>query len=256
MAAFLGRFLVALGASAVCIASCTFPDYTGFGPTGPDGTSTGSSGAAGGGTGGRVDASSDVTPATCFDQAKNGDESDVDCGGTVCPRCPIDKGCVTKNDCAEGVCTNGTCVTPGCGDHVKNGDETDVDCGGSCPIRCATGKKCGSNGDCQDGVCTAGSCQSPTCADATKNEGEVDVDCGGPCQACAIGKSCVEGKDCATGVCSNIPPTPKGDAGIDASAGPDSSIIGSGPAGALGGGGATGGTDASLPKMCQPATCS
>ena len=48
---------------------------------------------------------------TCFDGILNGDETDVDCGGS-CVACPT------------------------CSDGVQNGDETGVDCGGSCPTTC------------------------------------------------------------------------------------------------------------------------
>jgi hypothetical protein len=51
-----------------------------------------------------------VVPPSCSDGVKNGDETDIDCGGTLCLPCP------------------------GCSDGIKNGDETGIDCGGpDCP---------------------------------------------------------------------------------------------------------------------------
>jgi len=56
-------------------------------------------------------------PPTCDDGFQNGDETDIDCGGSLCPACPT------------------------CDDGILNQDETGVDCGGAncnaCP--CAGG---------------------------------------------------------------------------------------------------------------------
>jgi hypothetical protein len=49
-------------------------------------------------------------PESCHDGIQNGDETEVDCGGTLCDPCPT------------------------CSDNVQNGKETEVDCGGPfCP---------------------------------------------------------------------------------------------------------------------------
>ena len=54
----------------------------------------------------------DTVGATCDDGLHNGDEADVDCGGSACQPC-----------------------VPSCADGLMNGDETGVDCGGSsCPF--------------------------------------------------------------------------------------------------------------------------
>lgn len=55
---------------------------------------------------------SESTPnnPTCNDGIKNGDETDIDCGGS-CKSCEQE---------------------PTCEDGIKNGDETSIDCGGSC----------------------------------------------------------------------------------------------------------------------------
>jgi uncharacterized protein (AIM24 family) len=47
--------------------------------------------------------------ATCADVIKNGDEADVDCGGT-CPPCDDGKACVVNADCASGTCTAKACT--------------------------------------------------------------------------------------------------------------------------------------------------
>jgi hypothetical protein len=46
--------------------------------------------------------------ATCSDGIRNGNESDVDCGGS-CGRCPNGKRCTGPNDCNTAFCVNGAC---------------------------------------------------------------------------------------------------------------------------------------------------
>ena len=58
-----------------------------------------------------------VTPETCTDGIKNQDETDVDCGGDVCPPCPIEGECIEDEDCtAPQRCVALTCVDPPAGD--------------------------------------------------------------------------------------------------------------------------------------------
>jgi hypothetical protein len=47
---------------------------------------------------------------TCTDGVRNGNESDVDCGGGTCPICAAGRQCRTGADCASAVCTGGLCV--------------------------------------------------------------------------------------------------------------------------------------------------
>ena len=127
----------------------------------------------------------------CGDGSLNGDETDVDCGGSSCPKCALGGTCQADSDCGEGLCaktppseclggslracvahcsvdavdqlactqscsevcemTTQTCAFS-CTDGVANGDETDVDCGGSCPS-CESGGSCLQNSDCADELC-------------------------------------------------------------------------------------------------------
>ena len=43
-------------------------------------------------------------PATCGDSVKNGSETDVDCGGSVCGDCADGKSCNFPSDCVSKVC--------------------------------------------------------------------------------------------------------------------------------------------------------
>lgn len=139
--------------------------------------------------------------ASCTDGIRNGNESDVDCGGS-CGACSGGKTCSTGSNCQSGLCSNGVCAAaPTCSDNVRNGNETDVDCGGSCGA-CAVGKSCSFSANCQSGVCSNGSCAAPTCFDNLRNGAETDVDCGGVCGACAVGRQCTGAGDCLSGTCS------------------------------------------------------
>jgi formylglycine-generating enzyme required for sulfatase activity len=111
--------------------------------------------------------------ATCGDGKQNGNETDVDCGGSCGATCVVNDKCNGNGDCAlpaSGKCTGGKCVASSCTDGVQNGTETATDCGGGgCPT-CAVGKKCNGDGDCFTASCVSGLCtvckpQSVLCAD-------------------------------------------------------------------------------------------
>jgi hypothetical protein len=127
---------------------------------------------------------------TCADLARNGEESDVDCGGGSCEKCGDGKSCLQLGDCLSGMCTAGTCVSASCTDTVKNGGETDVDCGGSCG-KCSDGKACLAGSDCASTLCTGGlciaqiasaSCQAIKLANPAAADGDylIDPDGAGP----------------------------------------------------------------------------
>jgi MYXO-CTERM domain-containing protein len=46
--------------------------------------------------------------ASCSDGVKNGDETDVDCGGATCNRCDESKGCSVNTDCLSTLCETAT----------------------------------------------------------------------------------------------------------------------------------------------------
>jgi hypothetical protein len=94
---------------------------------------------------------------TCFDRVRDGDETDIDCGGS-CRPCAGGAICNAATDCQAGACDAGTCPQPSCSDGVKDGLETDVDCGWGCPP-CAAGKACGAITDCASGSCVDSTCR-------------------------------------------------------------------------------------------------
>lgn len=136
--------------------------------------------------------------AACADGARNGSETDTDCGGS-CGPCADGKLCATGTDCLSMRCS-GTCQVATCEDGTRNGSETDVDCGGSC-TKCGPGKQCNGASDCVGNSCLSGSC-APTCTDGVENNLETDVDCGGgSCADCGNSRACLVSGDCTSGFC-------------------------------------------------------
>jgi hypothetical protein len=121
---------------------------------------------------------------TCGDFAKNGQETDVDCGGPICTPCNTGKMCLVAKDCRDLICMSGVCQMSSCSDGIKNGSETDIDCGGpDCPP-CGDGKACAGLNDCRSRVCSGAVCQPPSCYDGFQNGDETGIDCGGSCPPC------------------------------------------------------------------------
>jgi hypothetical protein len=140
----------------------------------------------------------------CSDGVKNGDETDVDCGGPTCGGCGGGKKCNGNMDCAAitPACVNGACCSDPC-----TGQCTDCNAVGQCVAvpgksapMCTNGTVCGSTlaepcvgkagamciasllgRDCLSGVCTASHC--------------AQSQAGGACNTTA---------DCATGTCQNF----------------------------------------------------
>ncbi len=142
-------------------------------------------------------------PASCGDGLKNGNETDVDCGGP-CATCDSLKLCNTGGDCTSGVCKDRKCQAPTNTDAVKNGNETGIDCGGTGNPLCADGQGCAARRDCVSGSCSDGTCRPIKPDDGIQNGAETDVDCGGPgAKVCADGLKCLVGADCASDVCTD-----------------------------------------------------
>ena len=122
--------------------------------------------------GGPGDADSDSGNNGCNNHFKDNEETDVDCGGSVCQKCVDGKACVKPSDCAGNSCINLVCKTSSCANGVLDGDETDVDCGGkTCPA-CNIGKHCSAPTDCGSNTCTNTLCKCPaTMVEVAKQTG-------------------------------------------------------------------------------------
>ena len=146
------------------------------------------------------------TPASCSNELKDQDETDVDCGGSSCDPCTKGKSCIANSDCQENNCNSSSqCEGASCNDGSKNGGESDIDCGGSCND-CPDGDDCNKDADCISRNCVSGTCeeQEDTCNNYRLDPDETDIDCGGKCPRCSIGKDCVTNNDCVlTAECTN-----------------------------------------------------
>jgi len=96
-----------------------------------------------------------VADHQCVDHRQDGNETDTDCGGGLCPLCGLGQACLANLDCITFACdlVTLTCVANTCVDHRLDSDESDLDCGGTTPScsLCGVGKKCHSNFDCVPG---------------------------------------------------------------------------------------------------------
>ena len=101
---------------------------------------------------------------TCADGIKNGDETDVDCGGS-CPRCATGKTCLRRDDCESAVC--------------------DGPPGAKTCQRCRVGTECANtiHGTC---VCDETASGAAVCDLATVGLAAVS------CAGCPAGHSCVD----------------------------------------------------------------
>jgi hypothetical protein len=113
----------------------------------------------------------------CNDNIKDGNETDVDCGGS-CGKCANYKKCKLDSDCSSDFCSSGTCLEKDtCNDEILDGDETDVDCGGSCPNKCVEGQNCGDDSDCELGFeCILNLCSEKIIKTAPADEKDSDGD--------------------------------------------------------------------------------
>ena len=146
---------------------------------------------------GNCSASGTCLAAACQDMIRNGEETDIDCGGSVCPQCAVSQACTVNSDCATFSCDGATqrCLGATCNDGIKNPGELHADCGGVCPRGCGEGLSCSKNTDCDSNLCTPNNtCGRATCSDGLPNQDESDIDCGGSiCQPCGITGQCGRG---------------------------------------------------------------
>jgi len=91
---------------------------------------------------------------SCTDNARNGNETDTDCGGS-CGRCGVGKACLVNADCASGACN---------ASHIC--------------VECATATNCpGQDTECSVRACMNGACVVALVASGTVLQTQVAGDC-------------------------------------------------------------------------------
>jgi len=173
--------LVGLGVATICVMASVGCDviwgvhaarrYVAEGGAGGVPT-TASTGGNGGGSGGSATTSTGTGgTGTCSDGKQDGNESDIDCGGSCLP-CGPGLNCNQDADCLNHLCSGGVCTgvcTPG----MKQ-------CSGDTPQTCDAAGQWQSSSACTDPtpVCAAGGCvelASPSCQAGATGAG---LDCG------------------------------------------------------------------------------
>ena len=153
--------------------------------------------------------------SVCVDNEKDGNETDIDCGGE-CPQCAVGQGCSVDYDCTTRACDGVTsiCDTDPCSDHRQDGLESAVDCGGGRCAGCAVSEACQLYSDCATGFCDGltGTCVTDGCTDHAVDGQETNVDCGGSvCAArCPGGDFCDTSADCMPGLACGGSPRERG----------------------------------------------
>lgn len=141
--------------------------------------------------------------SSCSDGVRNGNETDVDCGGGSCPACRMGKTCAAGTDCVSSncqgqVCAAGTCGGSACQQYGETGTTpvcTNVAAGTVC-----AGGTCDGNGTCittlaNGSACTSGSsCTSGFCA----NGFCCNNNCSGTCMACSAALTGGQNGTCAS----------------------------------------------------------
>lgn len=207
--------------------SGTTGDTSSSSGTGDD-TSSSSGGddtSSSGGSEGTDSSSSGEPPiASCLDGVGNQDETDVDCGGAICPSCALDAACLTDLDCGSSWCRDQVCTQPGCLAD-SDCDELDEVCrDASCDresktcelmdsdegLGCEDGDLCTFDQLCAAGACVGGGLTDCSAVDSTCGLGKCDSgtgECVGQAfpetegDACDDGFVCTPDDSCAAGLC-------------------------------------------------------
>ncbi len=142
-----------------------------------------------------LDQSDDLSPQTCANTELDGDETDLDCGGSCAP-CGLGNDCNAATDCEIGACTDGICALPvgsTCTDSTECvgerceavGDQMicTTECTDTCP---------GQNLACFSGRCVPDTyCEDPDADGLGEGPG-----CEGtPCDLCAEDATCSQQVD-------------------------------------------------------------
>jgi hypothetical protein len=153
---------------------------------------------------------------SCVDGIKDGEETDIDCGGSACPPCGMYKHCQVRGDCLSRLCNSqGLCVPCLQQTDCQPGELCNVDAGGFCSgcqvdSQCPMGQiclpdtklcgPCGTDLDCDGGlVCISNGTCVPCTSTAQCINGQVCV--GAKCGPCTANSQCLNGQACISKAC-------------------------------------------------------
>ena len=160
-------------------------------------------------------------PASCVNSQIDVEETDIDCGGSMCDPCGLGENCAANRDCQSGVCdlleSNACEMANVCGNGTRESgegcDDGSTSSGDGCNDICLVelGGACDKHAACDSGACLfepsklggppppAPVCGPSHCNNSMLDGGESDVDCGGvDCAGCGPGRFCNTSEDCAS----------------------------------------------------------
>jgi hypothetical protein len=177
--------------SGVCTDRACAGGDQGSGGVGGDGATGGAGGTAG--SAGSSGSGGSSGGPTCTDGVKNQDETDVDCGGTICDPCADGKHCADDPDCVSFLCVSGVCTTDTGGSGGSGGTGGTGGSGGG------SGGMCGALGQ----SCTPATATMPgTCCTGLACAGANSTCCAALLQACVVGAGqCCPGDACVASRC-------------------------------------------------------
>lgn len=154
----------------------------------------------------------------CQDGVKDGNEADVDCGGT-CPLKCLGDICAGGAECKSGQCIDGVCCDSACNglcqscnvvgnegtcsnSPVGDLDEACMDpmaCDGSGDCKKGPGAPCTTNAECFNDACAYGACRLTNAEPCT----DPFMCASGFCKMSATCEACANPGDCSSGQCNN-----------------------------------------------------
>lgn len=146
--------------------------------------------------------------ATCDDGVRNGDESDVDCGGPCSRKCLDGRRCSVASDCQNGFCNGGNCFPANqpLGAECRSGNSAQCSQAGGTVV-CGNNlyDDDGSRNCCREGggVCTdtRHCCGSNICGDnGQPGDGTLNC-CGTVGRPCTTSLGCCGSSSCQNGTC-------------------------------------------------------
>jgi len=142
--------------------------------------------------------------SSCTNGIKDGNETDVDCGGSCPSKCATGRSCAANPDCLSGNCAGGVCAAAAC-------SAPNALCGGLCVNLNASVGNCGACGTVCGGANGTAQCINGRCSMAClAGWGDCDMNAANGCETnirtnpnnCgACGQKCAAGQACVNGVC-------------------------------------------------------
>lgn len=127
--------------------------------------------------------------SSCSDGILDGDETDLDCGGSCVP-CPNDAKCKVALDCSSGYCDGSSCQPCTMSTQCTTDRYCDL-ASKNCVADRDQGAACGEPAECNADACVDGVC--------------CDTACTGPCAACSKAKGAPVDGTCAASVVKDAP---------------------------------------------------